>query len=203
MNHFNTNYTTYKSDGISVEDEVVLKIGENYLENSGEIVNLTKIYTRFNKLCFAINTTRNIDEKETEIKIWSLTHLLVVDVFFTSEKNSYGITRRDWRDGEVYSFSIKSGTKKDISFTFEKNINLKCSEESFYEHVASKLSNDSFEGCSNTCLMTSLPTDLFLAALGVALNQILFPFYGFEVGGFMRPCTVHKQTDFSENTTNT
>ena len=49
----------------------------------------------------------------------------------------------------------------------------------------------------------SLPTDLFLALLGVALNQILFPFYGFEVGGFMRPSTVHKQTDFSENTTKT
>ena len=40
---FNITYTTYQNDGVSVEDEVVLKMGENDLKNSGEKVKLTII----------------------------------------------------------------------------------------------------------------------------------------------------------------
>ena len=46
---FSIIYTTYQSDGSSVEDDVVLKIGENVLENSGKHVLLTIIYTTLSK----------------------------------------------------------------------------------------------------------------------------------------------------------
>ena len=157
--YFNISYATHLSDGLSVEDDIILKIGENYLENSGENVTLTIMYTRYSAMCYTMNTTRNIDERGTEIKILSSNTLGNMPVFFTSEKNSYGNTRSDWRDGEVYSFIISSGTKKDITLTVEKTINLKCSEESFYEYVATKLSEQSFALCNNKCLMTSLPND--------------------------------------------
>ena len=163
---FNISYTTYQSDGFSIEDEVVLTMGENYLEKSGGIVNLTKIYTRYNYLCYAINTNQNVDERESEIKILFLTDDLYtfwikILVFFTSDKNTYGVTRREWRDGESYSFIISRGVKRDVTLTVEKNINLKCSEESFYEYIASRLSEQSFGKCNDTCLMTSLPNDPF------------------------------------------
>ena len=159
---FNITYTTYQSAGSSVEDDAVLKIGENYLEKSGKNVSLIVIYTRYNAICYKINTTRNVGETETEIKIWSSRTLSnIIDVFFTSEKNFYGITRRDWRDGEVYSVNMKRRIKTDISLSSEKKINLKCSQESFYEYVVSKLSAESFDICNDTCLMTSLPNDLY------------------------------------------
>ena len=154
---FNITYTTYQSDGFSVE--VVLKMGKNDLQNSEGIINLNIIYTRNNAMCYSINTTRNVDEREIEIKLLSPYGLYDMQVFFTSEKNSYGATRRDWRDGEVYSFYISRGIRKDITLTVEKNINLKCKEESFYEYVALQLSDKSFEICNDTCLMTSLPND--------------------------------------------
>ena len=160
---FSINYTTYQSDGFSIEDEVALKIGKNDLENSGKIVNLTIIYTRSNRLCFAINTNQSVDERETEIKIWFPSTVLFpprLFVIFTSKDNSYGITKKDWRDGSTYSFYISNGTRKDVTLAVEKNINLKCNKESFYSYVASRLSEESLlEVCNNTCLMTSLPND--------------------------------------------
>ena len=154
---FNITYTIIQKDGLSVE--IVLKLGKNDLKISEGIVSLSIIYTKYNHICYAINTPRNVDKRETVIKLCSPDDVLSnLAVFFTSEKNSYGITRRDWRDGEVYSFYISSRTRKDVTLTVEKNIKLKCSEESFYEYVASKLvSEESFEICNDTCLMTSLP----------------------------------------------
>ena len=120
-------YSTY---GSSVEDQVVLKMGENNLEHSGENVNLRIIYT-YDGMCYSINTTRNVDEGWTKIKIWS-SHYVNNDVYFTSEENSYGATTSDWRDGDVYSFSISSGTRKKIALTVEKNINVKWYENLSY-----------------------------------------------------------------------
>ena len=70
-----------------------------------------------------------------EIKIWAHYPFDEKNVLFTSEKNSYGVTRRDWWDGESYSFNISSGIRKDTTLIVEKNINLKCNEKSFYEYV--------------------------------------------------------------------
>ena len=155
--HFNITYRAYQSDGLPVE--VILKMGENDLKNSEGIVNLAIIYTRYNAMCYSISTTRNVDERETEIKLSFPYSFHDKNFYFTSEKNVYGITRRDWRDGEVYSITIAHGTKKDITLTVEKNINLQCSKETFYEYVASRLSKHNFDTCNNTCLMTSLPND--------------------------------------------
>ena len=38
---FRITYTTYQSDGVTIEDEVILKMGENFLENTGEKVHVT------------------------------------------------------------------------------------------------------------------------------------------------------------------
>ena len=150
-------YTTYQSDGVTIEDEVVLKMGGNFLQNTGENVLVNSLHTTFSQVCHTITTTQKVTERETKIKIRSPNK--EHSVYFVSEKNSYGITRNDWRDGEPYSFSLTSGIMKDITLSVEKTINLNCSEDSFYEYVASRLSEDSFEKCNNSCLITSLPND--------------------------------------------
>ena len=160
---FNITYKTYQSDGFSIEDEVVLTMGENSLEKSGKTVNLIIIFTRYNGLCYAINTTREVDTRKTSIKIMpssSVDNLPKnIPVIFTSEMNSYGVTQKDWRDGEVFSFITSGGNYKDIDLTLQKNINLKCSDQSFYKYISSRLSEENFEKCNDTCIMTSLPNN--------------------------------------------
>ena len=64
-NDFNITYQTFDK----YEEKMPLKIGENYLSLAKEKVSLTKIYTRWNSICYKINTTRKPDFKKTEIKL--------------------------------------------------------------------------------------------------------------------------------------
>ena len=66
----NVTYKTYKSDGLNSEEKITLKIGENHLLVSKEKVSLTMIYTRWNSICYKINTTR-----KTDFRTVSYTHL--------------------------------------------------------------------------------------------------------------------------------
>ena len=66
---FNFLYQTFKSDGLTSEENIILKIGENNLVVSKGKVSLTMLYTRWNGICYKINTTREVDLKKTEIKL--------------------------------------------------------------------------------------------------------------------------------------
>ena len=159
----NITYITYHNDGYSYEDETILKIGENNLDTSKEIVNLTKLYTRFNGVCYTINTARKVDERNTQIKIHSDSYNLPnFTMYFTSEKNAYGVTNRDWRDGKSYSYYSSGGNRKvEIDFTVDRHVYLECNKDGFYEYIGKKLSKQSFANCSEICLQTSLPNDPF------------------------------------------
>lgn len=157
---FNITYRTYKSDGFSTDDSVVLQLGDNDLGTSKEKVNLTTIHGRFYEICYAMDTTRKVDEGKTQIEAWSTTNLLSpIKVFFTSDKNKYGVTNRDWRDGKPFSIYTSLGKRKVIELTVEKNVHVECSKKSFYEHVEEKLHDQSFAKCNISCLRTSLPND--------------------------------------------
>ena len=92
---FNITYQTYKSDGLTSEEKIPLKIGENHLSHAKEKVNLTKIYTRWNGICYKINTTRKADFRKTEIKLNSSGSktLETTEFFFTSEENFYDLDK--------------------------------------------------------------------------------------------------------------
>ena len=118
-------YGITKEDGFSWDMIVDLVIGENYLETLKETVNLSIVYTRSNGQCYAISTSRKIDERKTLIIMvgssssgYNLPGSF--PVIFTSEMNSYGVTLGDWRDGEVFSFSTSGGNSKQIDLTVEK-----------------------------------------------------------------------------------
>ena len=92
---FNITYQTYNSDKTyNIEEKITLLIGENHLLANEENVALTKIYTRWNSICYKINTTRKVDFRKTEIKLKTSHYkfLKTTKFFFTSEENSYGVT---------------------------------------------------------------------------------------------------------------
>ena len=155
-------YIKYKANML-MDEYVNLTIGENYLDASNELIDLSIVYTRYNGLCYAIHTTLKVVENYIFIRIMPSSSAYnlpeTIPVIFTSRMNSYGVTQRDWRDGEDFLFITSGGNAKNIDLTVQKNVNLKCRDESFYEYVASRLTDDNFERCNETCLMTSLPND--------------------------------------------
>ena len=160
---FNVTYQTFKSDGLTSEENIVLKIGENNLAVSKGKVSLTMLYTRWNGICYKINTTREVDLKKTEIKL-STTHsknLGITQFFFTSEQNSYGVTNDQFKDGKNFSTHLTGGDWKEIDLTMKKYMNLACSKESFFEYIASRLSDSNFENCTDKCLRTTLPNEQY------------------------------------------
>ena len=161
---FNITYQTFRIDGLTSEEEIPLKIGENKLSFTNERVSLTKIYTRWNSICYKINTTRKVDYSKTELKLrTSVSKILETTEFFiTSEENSYGVTNNRFKDGRVFSTQQIGGKWIEIHLSLEKNNNLACSKESFFGYVSSQLSKDMFENCTQTCLRTSLPTEQYL-----------------------------------------
>ena len=159
--NFNITYQTFESDGQTSEHEIALKIGENHLSTSKEKVSLTKIYTRWNSICYKINTTRKADFSATEIKLKTSESKILetTEFFFTSEDNSYGVTNNKFMDGKEFSTQLNGGKWKELYIYITKNINLACSKESFFEFVTSRLLERNFENCTNFCLMTTLPNE--------------------------------------------
>ena len=94
---FNITYQTFESDGITSAEKISLEIGENLISVSKIKVSLTKIYSRWNSICYKIYTTRKADFRETEIKLKtsSSKYLGKTKLFFTSEDNSYGVTNNE------------------------------------------------------------------------------------------------------------
>ena len=182
-------------------EKIDLEMGENYLETINEIITLTKIYTRDNGLCYAINTTQKVDKrtKDTYILIRSVssnyTLPTTIPVIFTSEMNSYGIIQRDWRDGEGFSFTTSGGNVKDIDLSVEKNVNLNCNHRTFYEYVASRLSEANFENCNDSCLMTSLPNNPF------PICEDYDKWYGKDAKGKESNCNWHILKDLVQHIT--
>ena len=160
---FNITYQTFNINGVISDEKLPLKIGDNYLEVKKEKVSLTKVYTRWNSICYKINTTRNADFKMTEIKLKTANSKILQDAefFYTSEENSFGVTNIDFRDGKPFSTQLNSGKWKSIELSVEKNINRNCSEKSFFEYVSSRLYDRNFENCNDTCLRTTLPDKFY------------------------------------------
>ena len=117
-----------------------------YFVNStvmGEVIFLEKLTTVHMGNCFKIkaffineyikNSNRYINlyfnESSTQVDFHSL------EVFFTSEKNSYGVVRNYWRNGKVIITHVHRGMFKSIDLKIEQYrymttaTGIKCSNE--------------------------------------------------------------------------
>merc|ERR1711884_401484 len=89
---FNITYQTFENDESTPEEKIQLKIGDNDLSISKEKVSLTKIYTRWNSICYKINTTIKSHLSKTEINLKASESKILgtTEFFFSSDENSYG-----------------------------------------------------------------------------------------------------------------
>ena len=138
-----------------VKESVLLNIGENNLKDSAEKVYLKEVDTRFHAKCYNLTAIRNIDGKLTVLEFSSrVSQIPKMNVYFTSERNSYGITNSDWKDGKVFSVETSNDNSKGIDLTVEKYIHLKCQDQSFYQCATSKILKSE---CSQQCNLTCIP----------------------------------------------
>ena len=76
-------------------------------------------------------------------------------IFFTSEKNSLGIIRNAWKDGEIFDVTVEKNTKTELSLKPTKYVLLdaksKCRKKSFYECFESEFFYADFSECPKKC----------------------------------------------------
>ena len=159
---FNITYKTLNGMSLGqVKDSVLLKLDENLLELSGEKIFLKEVYTIFDGVCYNLTAKRNnINGKLTVLQLWSDAGPVPrVKFYFTSERNSYGITNHDWKDGKVFSIEAMNGDSKVVEMSVQTHIHLKCADESFYECAASKILKSK---CSHECNISCTPITLTL-----------------------------------------
>ena len=169
---FNMSYATMTSV-VDVEDKLILRIGENNIGITQGKLLLKEIYTEWEGYCYSITTLREINGNYITIKISPNPNadalpsadrhkkLDTIAIYFTSEENLYGITKRNWKDGKVYPISITKeyGRWKVVELGVEKHIKFDdCSEYSFYECAGTKISKSDFSNCSVACMPITFPS---------------------------------------------
>ena len=129
---FNMTYATMISVK-EAEDKAILRIGENNLGTSDGKLYMKEIYTEWEGYCYSITALREINSNYITIKIWPPQNdtdihgvLNDIAIYFTSEENSYGITKRNWMDGKVYPLSLSgkngwNGWWKVVELSIEKH----------------------------------------------------------------------------------
>ena len=167
---FNMTYATMISVK-KAEDRAILRIGGNNLGTSDGKLYMKEIYTEWEGYCYSITALRQeINSNYITIKIWppqndTDVHRVLDDIaiYFTSEENSYGITKRNWMDGKVYPLSLSgkngwNGWWKVVELGVEKHTKINdCNEYSFYECIGTKISKSDFSKCSVACMPITFP----------------------------------------------
>ena len=165
---FNITYWQWKT-GNWVGDKIILNEGENIIPD--HVIYLEKLATAWSGFCYKINET-TVKMENGDWRYVSINFFKTVDrnilppwvVYFTSEKNSHGILRSWWFDGDIAmmhlnKFEIKQIILKPRKYKYLTNSNSSCGESSFYDCWGSKLVNISFNTCPRKCLAYSLPNN--------------------------------------------
>ena len=140
-----------------------LKEGQNSTL-SGEIIHLQKMITRFFGNCYKISSI--LSDQQILTKSYTRFYvyfnkpvlnksLLFVKLFFSSEKNSYGVVESNWKNGKLRRSQVDKGMAKFMLLTPEQHnfIATKsvCSSESYYECLGRNLK------LTLNCSLISLP----------------------------------------------
>ena len=145
-----------------------LKEGKNF-NKYNETIFLKKITTTYTGTCYKVASTKpSINKGQYRSLILhfadSVTNndsLPYVKIYVTSEKNSYGVVRQSWLDGNVKQILIKKNVFKQINLKpqhilYNKKASI-CREESFYESFQ-QLYITKLNNCSKKCSHYSLPS---------------------------------------------
>ena len=111
------------------------------------------------------NKTDFVKTNEFNINFFNGKHNIPeeVDLYLTTEANSYGAVADRWYDGRVDPYKLKKGSVHSItipSVTAFENIPSRCSRKSYYQCLAAlQGSNSKCKELQKPCSMLSLPTD--------------------------------------------
>ena len=114
--------------------------------NEYSSVKLSKILTTYNGYCYQLKNTsnKNVDRKSTwhviniEFDNKTVSKLPTVQVYLTSENNSYGILTTHWLDGEALFFQINPSIQRFVEFGLREEQfvylpeKLKCRKKSLF-----------------------------------------------------------------------
>ena len=172
---FNITYLhTFLDQGKWLGDSVNLIEGTNYLASTNNvsynrIVYFTKLSTAWSGICYKINeVTSLIQDGEWRYinmyfnKTLSRENLPSWRLYFTSEKNAYGILRNWWFDGELDELILEGNTTTTIQLKVQKHMyhntsKFTCGDQSLYECWGSKILTENFDECPKKCLPYSFP----------------------------------------------
>ena len=160
---FNISY--YKRDGQD-GDLDPLDMGENYHEFTKEHVYLEGLHTIYFGICYKISASFNdtaLQNVYTPIKIKANKELPVLNIYITSEENSYGITTSIWMDGEVMKIDLPPMMYRTIDIKVLKQVYLEtgthpCGNNAFYECFGTIIAKSNFSECPKFCLPISILT---------------------------------------------
>ena len=149
--------------------EIDLKEGKNS-PLADETVYVEKMITSDNGLCYKLTSVLNnkyMMKYSTQIHLYFSDSIAEknmptsLEIFVTSEKNSYGIVFDKWRNGKVFKTSVDKGMWKGMYLNpIQRNYmttNSKCTYESFYECLG-RMVQVSLKGSSSQCSIFSLPS---------------------------------------------
>ena len=133
----------------------------------GKVVHINKLTAAYMGTCYEINRESNgvIGNKFQEFMLYfnrsiPFKDLPLLKIFFSSEKNVYGISFNEWKNGNMAKVNIYKGVYKKIDiiekkFSYISGITT-CGHETFYECFSRKLAAK-LNGSSTKCSPGSLP----------------------------------------------
>ena len=151
-----------------------LELGENGQQNATIKIFLKAVATMGHGQCYQLKTT-NVDKSSLISNVWNQitirflsieTDLPRIEFFITSEENSYGVIKRDWRNGEVLTVELEPNNLKRLDLKVQKQVFLKsttkCKDETFYECLTPHVMKENFTGCPKGCIPGSLPNQSYV-----------------------------------------
>ena len=141
----------YVKEGIFMYENIILFEGKNYFNNSKELIYLDKLITHKSGFCYRIIPTTQIiykgEMKSIQVYFNNTIQsegLPSLKIYFTSEKNSYGIVLNSWLNGDPMEETVDKYTYKVFSLKPEKYMYLNtsksiCSFQSYWDCYATKV----------------------------------------------------------------
>ena len=158
----------------------VLSEGVNINLENAELTTLTTLY---NGKCYKIQT---FDQSRPSYYYHHLAihfredlqseRIPILQILFTTEDNSYGITQQAWNDGDHQIFKISQKTEFTEFGLTEKRYNFlpekrQCRTIPFYECLGLTFIEENFEDCPKKCLPLSLPPSILLPSNEIQMCQ--------------------------------
>ena len=153
-----------------------LELGENGQQNATIKIFLKAVATMGHGQCYQLKTT-NVDKSALISNVWNQITIRFLSIetnpdlpdikfFITSEENSYGVVKRDWRNGEVLTVELEPNNLKRLDLNVQKQVFLKsttkCKDETFYECLTPYVMRANFTGCPKGCIPGSLPNQNYV-----------------------------------------